>query len=84
VGTLEEFMETFTLKRLGVYSGEVIIFNQDGFYDPLLSIFEHFENKKVLNSNWREGLKIVSSISDLISVIESCKRSRLEPMHYAP
>jgi len=84
MGTLEEFIETFTLKRLGIYSGEVIIFNQEGFYDPLLSLFEHFEKKRVLNSNWREGLKIVSCISDLISVIESGKKTRLEPMHYAP
>jgi len=84
VGTLEELIETFTLKRLGIYSGEVIIFNQEGFYDPLLSLFEHFEKKKVLNSNWRDGLKVVKSISDLITAIESGKRTRLEPMHYAP
>lgn len=84
LGTLEELIETFTLKRLGIYSGDVIIFNQDGFYDPLISLFEHFEKKRVLNSNWRECLKIVDSLDDLISSIEKGKRNLLEPKHYAP
>ena len=84
MGTLEEFIETLTLKRLGIYSGEVIIYNQDGFYDPLLSLFEHFEEKKVLNRNWRDVLKVANSVDDLISYIETGTRKLLEPMHYAP
>lgn len=84
LGTLEEFIETYTLKRLGIYPGDVIIFNQDGFYDPLLSLFEHFENKRVLNSNWKDGLKVVYSVDAIISSIESGKPRFLEPECYAP
>jgi uncharacterized protein (TIGR00730 family) len=84
LGTLEELIETFTLKRLGVYSGDVIIFNQEGFYNPLFSLFEHFEEKRVLNSNWKEGLIIVNTIEELVETIESGKRKLLEPKHYAP
>lgn len=84
LGTLEEFIETFTLKRLGLYSGEIIIYNQDGFYNPLLSLFEYFEQKKVLNSNWKDVLKIANNVDDLISYIEKGTKKLLEPMHYAP
>jgi uncharacterized protein (TIGR00730 family) len=84
MGTLEEFIETLTLKRLGIYSGDVIIYNQEGFYDPLLSLFEHFEEKKVLNRNWRDVLMIANNVDDVISYIETGKRKLLEPMHYAP
>lgn len=84
LGTLEELIETFTLKRLGIYSGDVILFNQDGFYDPLLYLFEHFEKERVLNSNWKDGMKVVDNIDDLILSIESAKPELLEPKHYAP
>ncbi len=84
VGTLEELMETFTLRRLGLYSGEVIIFNQDGFYDPLFLLFEHFEKERVLSSNWREGIIVVDNVEDLMYSLESAERKLLEPKHYAP
>lgn len=84
LGTLEELMETFTLRRLGLYSGEVIIFNQDGFYDPLFLLFEHFEKERVLNNNWREGMIVVDNVEDLMYSLESAERKLLEPRHYAP
>ncbi|OFY39827.1 MAG: Rossman fold protein, TIGR00730 family [Bacteroidetes bacterium GWF2_40_14] len=84
IGTLEELMETLTLRRLGLYSGEVIIFNQDGFYNPLFLLFEHLEKERVLNNNWREGLVIVDNVEDLMYSLESAERKLLEPRHYAP
>ncbi|GAB1374397.1 hypothetical protein MASR1M46_12830 [Bacteroidales bacterium] len=32
IGTIEEFIETYTLKRLGIYEGCVAILNLDGFF----------------------------------------------------
>ncbi len=84
MGTLEELMETFTLRRLGLYSGEVIIFNQDGFYDPLFLLFEHFEKERVLSNNWRDGMIVVDNVEDLMYSLESAERKLLEPKHYAP
>ena len=84
LGTLEEFIETFTLKRLGKYTGNVILFNQDGFYNPLISLFEHFEKERVLHSNWIDGLKIVENVDDLVNFIETSKPQMLEPENYAP
>ena len=39
-GTLEELMEAITLKRLGVYVNPIIILNQNGYYDPLITMLE--------------------------------------------
>lgn len=36
-GTLEEVAEALTLKRLGLFHGHIILVNQDGFWDPLVS-----------------------------------------------
>ncbi len=84
LGTMEEFMETFTLKRLGQYDGTVILFNQDGFYDKLLSLFEHFVRNKFLNSNYRDSLVVVNRVEDLIAAVKNSKKERFEAKHYLP
>lgn len=84
LGTLEEFLETYTLKRLGLYSGDVILLNVFGFFEPLLDLFEHLVDNKVLNRNWETGLKIVNSVDELIEAIDKCRPETLSPRHYAP
>ena len=42
IGTLDELMETHTLRKLGKYKGEVYALNLDGFYNPLKDLLEHF------------------------------------------
>ena len=46
-GTLEELLEVITWKQLGLYLNPIVILNQDGYYDALLSqlqtaVEEHF------------------------------------------
>lgn len=45
-GTLEELAEVMTLKQLEYHKKPIIIFNQDGFYDNLLKMFEVFYEEK--------------------------------------
>lgn len=39
-GTLEEFLEVLTLKQLGYHAKPIILLDLDGFYQPLLTMFE--------------------------------------------
>lgn len=84
LGTLEEFLETYTLKRLGQYDGTVILFNQDGFYDKLIDLFNHFVEKNFLGENFRDSLIVVDTVEKLINAIENSSRSVLEAKHYLP
>ncbi len=84
LGTLEEFLETYTLKRLGQYDGAVILFNQDGFYDKLIELFNHFVEKNCLGQNFRDSLIVVDTIENLIEAIENSTRKVLEAKHYLP
>ena len=38
VGTLEELLEILTWRKLGLWSGPVVILNCEGYYDPLLDM----------------------------------------------
>ncbi len=40
VGTLEELAEMMTARKLGLFSGKVIILNINGYYDPLLQMLD--------------------------------------------
>ena len=82
LGTLEEFLETYTLKRLGQYDGAVIIFNQEGFYNKLLELFDFFVEKNCLGQNFRDSLIVVDTVEQLIDAIEKSSRSVLEAKHY--
>ncbi len=84
LGTMEEFLETFTLKRLGRYDGTVILFNQDGFYNKLIDLLEHFVKNKFLNSNYKESLIVVNSVEELINAVKNSRRETLEAKHYLP
>ena len=49
VGTLEELLEIITWRQLGLYRGNIVILNINGYYDPLLemlgrTIEQHFMN----------------------------------------
>lgn len=45
-GTLEELAEILVLKILGYTDRPLIIVNPDGFYDPLVELFNHFVEHK--------------------------------------
>lgn len=40
-GTLEELLEIITWRQLGLYSGNIIILNIAGYYNPLLQMLEN-------------------------------------------
>lgn len=53
-GTLEEFLEVLTLKQLGYHRRAIAVVNTDGFYDPLLDLFEHFYDERFAPETHRQ------------------------------
>lgn len=49
IGTLEEFMEVFTLKKLGYHDLPIALVNTDGFYDRLLELFSEMIDSQFLS-----------------------------------
>ncbi len=39
-GTMEELLEIITWKQLGLYHGNIVILNTDGYYNPLIEMLE--------------------------------------------
>lgn len=51
IGTLDELIGTLTLAKLGLYSGKVIAFDYDGFYEPLKALLGHYVSANMLDQD---------------------------------
>lgn len=58
-GTLEEVAEIVTLRYLRQHEKPVIIVNVNGFYDPLVELFEHFVREGFAKPRAREAWRVV-------------------------
>ncbi len=68
IGTLDELCEMMTWHQLGIFEGPVVIVNTDGFFDPLIDMFDRMMEQGFM----RGGIipaRIVSTPSEAISVI---------------
>lgn len=57
IGTMDEFFETFTLVKLGKYTGKIVALNIGGYFDPLKALLEHMVSSGMLT---REELALVA------------------------
>jgi uncharacterized protein (TIGR00730 family) len=69
-GTLEELMEAITWKRLELINIPIFIVNIDGFYDPLLQLFENMFNERFMNRELERCWIVVKSIDELIEKLK--------------
>lgn len=69
IGTLDEFFEILTLKKLKQIHQEIIIFNIDGFYDKMLEMIDEMIEKEFL-SKQEELFKITNSIDEIFEYLD--------------
>ena len=70
-GTLEELAEILVLKILGYTDRPLIIVNPDGFYDPLIELFNHFVDKKFAQPKHLALCSFVDAVEDVYALIQS-------------
>ena len=70
IGTLDELIDTLTLAKLGIYRGRVIALNVDGFYDPLVSLLDHYVSTGMLDQQSRLLIDFPSSVEELAELLK--------------
>lgn len=68
-GTLEEFCEILTWAQLGLHQKPQGLLNVDGYYDPLLQLFDRAVTEKFLKSELRSLVLESPSPEDLINLL---------------
>ncbi|MBR4805887.1 MAG: TIGR00730 family Rossman fold protein [Bacteroidales bacterium] len=71
IGTLDEVMTQCAATTVGYHSKPVILFNINGFWDPLISLLNHFEKENLMRGNYRDRIKTATSIAEIEAIIET-------------
>jgi hypothetical protein len=69
LGTLEEFVEQLTWSQLGQHAKPIVLANIEGFWDPLLVLFERMDAELFIRPGLDLNLLVVNRIEDIIPTI---------------
>jgi uncharacterized protein (TIGR00730 family) len=70
IGTMDEFCEVLTWSQLGIQNKPVGLLNYNGFYDPLLALFDKMVDEGFLLPPTRASVLEAKTIGDLLSLVE--------------
>ena len=70
-GTLEEILEILTLRQLDLVKKPCVFLNQDGFYDPLLSLFDRMLAENFFKSSNMELFRVATTVPDTFVQIDA-------------
>ena len=68
-GTLEEFMEVLTLKQLGYHDKPIALLNAEGYYDPLLELFQHFFAEGFAAERYRSLWEVAGTPAEALGAV---------------
>lgn len=69
IGTMDEFFEIITLKKLNQHDKEIVVFNVYGFYDKMLEMIDEMSEKGFLYKT-NELYKIANNVDEIFKHIE--------------
>ncbi len=67
VGTFEELLEIITWRQLGLFKGNVVIFNVNGYYEPLLAMFDRAIEQGFMRPDHREIFTVADTVEDVLA-----------------
>jgi uncharacterized protein (TIGR00730 family) len=69
-GTFEEFLEALTWTQLGVHTKPCGVLNVDGFFDPLVALFEKATRERFVRPEHRDMVLVETDPVLLLSALE--------------
>jgi hypothetical protein len=82
-GTLEELLEAITWKRLGLYAGPIAVVNQDGFYDPLLTLLDRCVDERFMDERHRSMWLAVDEPEAVLPALRAAAPWHDDPRRFA-
>jgi len=76
-GTLEEFCEVLTWTQLGLHNKPCGLLNVEGFYSPLLEMFDRLVNERFLNAANRALVLTAGNPSQLLDAFDAWRPGKV-------
>ena len=70
IGTYDEFFEALTLGQLGMHDKPILLFNVEGFYEPMQKVLEKANEEGFLRAHTMTCYKLESDIEAAIKYLE--------------
>lgn len=70
IGTLDEFFEVWTLKKLKQHNKPIIVFNINNFFDEMFNMINEMTKKEFIPSEALELYQIANTIEEAINFLE--------------
>jgi uncharacterized protein (TIGR00730 family) len=70
LGTLEEFVEQLTWTQLGRHAKPIVLANIDGFWDPLLALFDKMSSETFIRPGLELKMTVADCVEDILPAIE--------------
>lgn len=78
-GTLDEAFEVLTWKQLALHNKPIIIFNVNGFWDPLIKLIDHMIEQGFAPKNNYLIFKTVTNMEELFTALSTPSGDTLSP-----
>ena len=66
IGTFEELFEAITWRQLGLFGGNIAIYNVEGYYDPMISMLETAIARGFMRPDHRDLYRVVSTAREAV------------------
>ncbi|WP_414660755.1 LOG family protein [Horticoccus sp. 23ND18S-11] len=77
-GTLEEIVEILTLRQLDVVRKPCVFLNQDGFYDPLLQLFDRMLAEKFFKPSNMDLFRVAPTVAKVFDEIAAASGAKAD------
>jgi uncharacterized protein (TIGR00730 family) len=68
-GTFEEFCEAVTWVQLGIQQKPCVLANLDGYYDPLVALFDRGVTSGFISESNRRIVRVVDTLEELLGLL---------------
>jgi len=69
-GTLEELLEQLTGRLLGFHDKPIVLADVDGFWQPLLDLFEHLYRERFARPESRDSYSLARTAADVMAMLD--------------
>jgi uncharacterized protein (TIGR00730 family) len=76
-GTLEELLEQLTLRLLRQHDKPVVLVDVEGYWGPLLALFEHLYERRMARPESRDAYVVVPTVAEALAALDAAPGSRL-------
>lgn len=70
-GTLEELLEQITGRLLGLHDKPIVLADVDGFWEPLLDLFEHLYRERFARPESRAGYAVAADAAAIMALLDA-------------